>query len=247
MKNGTLMRLAALTVGILTSSVGAAQQAGSIDLTQIEPRWELRRPPAQPGDSTDRSGMEAHTGACSPLPKNAPAVKTTLVWLDRDEYSETDQPKFEVRILNAGSVPIKIPFSPHLADFQPEDPGRKFAYWGMSIALEITIVVRNVSWMVNGGGAVLFGNDSHSGTMLTLRPGEWVQIIGQGQPIGEPVSDLPPLAHSKDGITEIKASIEVSQDETLITSTQSATTHQQFCINQTQGESVAVKLNSNQQ
>jgi hypothetical protein len=76
-----------------------------------------------------------HSGSCSPIPKDASSVQTTLVWLDRDEYSETDQPKFEVRVLNIGSVPIKIPFSPHLADFQPKDPVAKFSYWEMFVGL----------------------------------------------------------------------------------------------------------------
>jgi hypothetical protein len=70
--------------------------------------------------------------------------------------------------------------------------------------------------MVNGGSAGLFGNDSHSGTMLTLQPGKWAQIIAKGQPIGESLSGLPALARSKDAITQINASIEVSQDETLV-------------------------------
>ena len=81
--------------------------------------------------------------------------------------------------------------------------------------------------MVNEDGAALFGNDSHSETMLTLQPGSGCRS-GKGQPIGEPVCDPPPLAHSKDAITEIHASIEGGQDETFVTSTQSATTERRF-------------------
>jgi hypothetical protein len=237
-----LLLMAAMALGMLTGDVGVAQQAGSIDLTQIEPRLELRQPPVREGDPTGHRGAITHSSSCSPIPKDASSVQTTLVWLDRDQYSETDRPKFEARILNTGSVPIKIPFSPHLAAFQPKDPGAKFSFWEMFVTLEIIIVARNVEWYVSGGGAALFGNESHPGTMLTLEPGEWVQVIAQGQPVGDPLSNLPPLAHSAEAITHINASIDIHHDEMLLTSTESATVQHPLCIKQTEGPNVTVKL-----
>lgn len=229
-------------LGMAASIVSVAQQAGSINLTQIEQRWELRRPPAREGDATKRRGMSLSSDSCATVPNDAPSVQTTLVWLDRDQYSETDRPKFEARVLNTGSVPITIPFFPHLADLQPEEPSRKFSYWRMDVSLEITIVERNVEWKVGGGGAALFGNDSHPGTMLTLQPGEWVQIIGEGQPISFPLSNLPPQAHSADAITHMNASIDINRSEMLLTSTDVATVQHPLCMNQKQGLNVAVKL-----
>ena len=237
-----LLLMAAIAVGMLTSDVGVAQQVGSIDLTQIEQRWELRRPPVREGDPTERRGAITHSGSCSPIPKDASSVQTTLVWLDRDQYSETDQPKFEARILNTGSVPIKIPFSPHLADFQPKDPTVKFSFWEMFVPLEITVMARNVEWRVPGGGAALYGNDSYPASRLTLQPGEWVQIIAQAEPMSYPLSNLPPLAHSTDAITYINASIYIDRSEMLLTSTESATAQHPLCLKQTQGPNVAVKL-----
>lgn len=234
--------LAAMAVGISTNAVSFAQQVGSVDLTQIEQRWELRRPQAREGDATKRRGMSLSSDSCATVPNDAPSVQTTLVWLDRDQYSETDRPKFEARVLNIGSVPVKIPFSPHLADFQPEDPSAKFSYWELWVSLEIIIAVRNIQWTVGAGDAALFGNDSHPGTMLTLEPGEWVQIIAQGQPISDPLSNLPPMAHSADAITHINASVKIDRNEMLLTSTESATVEHPLCMNQKQGPNVAVKL-----
>lgn len=230
-------------MGMLAGTVCVAQQAGSIDLTQIEPRQDLRRPPAREGEATGRRGMILSYGSsCPTIPKDAPSLQATLVWLDHDQYSQVDRPKFEARILNSGSVPIKIPFSPHLADFQPEDPGAKFSYWEMLVSLEITVVSRNVSWNVSGGGAALFGNDSHAGTMLTLQPGEWVQIIGQAQPVGEPLSNLPPAAHSAEAISDMNASVAIHRNDTLLTSTESATVQYPLCMQETAGQKIAVKL-----
>lgn len=173
----------ALAALCICPNICRAQQAGSIDLTQIEARDELRRPPVRKGDPTGLRGIVEPVGSCDPVPKDAPAVQTTLVWVDRNRYSAGDDVKFEVRILNTGSVPLKLPFSPHLADLQPGDPGRKFAYFKMWISLELSSVLHNVGFTApSGGGSVaLYGDEKHSGTMLTLLPGEWVQVIGEGE------------------------------------------------------------------
>jgi hypothetical protein len=60
--------------------------------------------------------------------KDAGALRTTLVWLDCDEYAVGDHQKFEVRIENVGAVPVETPFSPHLADLQPVDASQQFGY-----------------------------------------------------------------------------------------------------------------------
>ena len=55
-------------------------------------------------------------------------LDTSLLWLDRSEYRVGEEEKFEVQIENVGSQPISIPFSPHVADLQAEDPGQQFGY-----------------------------------------------------------------------------------------------------------------------
>ncbi len=225
----------------ICSNACKAQQAGSIDLTQIEARDELRRPPARQGDATELRGMVAPVNSCGQIPKDAPAVQTTLVWVDREEYSPGDKIKFEVRILNTGSVPLALPFSPHLADLQPADPGPKVGYSQTRVSLEFSSVLRNVSFTAPGGGGNvnLYGDESHPGTMLTLRPGEWAQIIGEGKFM---INDWPPEAHSKDAINHLNATLIITQNETLLTSTDAATTERYICLNQTRGPNVPLKL-----
>jgi hypothetical protein len=43
-------------------------------------------------------------------PKDAGALRTTLVWLDRDEYAVGDHQKFEVRIENVVQCQSKCRF-----------------------------------------------------------------------------------------------------------------------------------------
>jgi hypothetical protein len=73
-------------------------------------------------------------------------------------------------------LPITIPISPHLADLQPKDPAKKFAYSELDLILWIAGKEGGAS---TGGGLRLYGADKHADTMLTLNLGEWVRIIAQ--------------------------------------------------------------------
>jgi hypothetical protein len=235
--------LGSLFFAVAAASACFAQQAGSIDLTQITPREELRRPTPRTGDPARQGGMMSLHDPCTPLPKDSPEVKTTLVWFEGQKIAEGDQRRFEVRILNTGSIPVRIPFSPHLADLQPADPSVKFAYSEMFVALGLSaepISGPKTSRTSNiGDGVRLYGKDDHPGTMLTLQPGEWAQIIGN-EKIIDP--EFPPVAGSKDAVAHMNATIAIMQNETLLTSTDEATTEQYFCLNKTQGPAIPIKL-----
>jgi hypothetical protein len=123
-----------IVVGLFPSCT--AQEAGSVDLTHIIPRMDLRRPPLQPGDPTQRGGAIEHHADCVGS-KQELMVQTTLVGLDRREYAIGDEPKFEVRVTNVGSSALRIPVSPHLADMQPPNASTKFAYSKLTIELYV--------------------------------------------------------------------------------------------------------------
>src|SRR5438105_810450 len=226
----------AMALVIASSGIGLAQEAGSIDLRQITRRMGLRRPPARPGDPTDRRGSTSRIHNCGRV-ENRPVVRTTLVSLDREEYQVNDEPTFEVRITNLGSLPVKIPFSPHLADLQPEDPSHKFSYSELMVSLWIG----GATWSSNmGGDVVLYGSEGNPGTMLTLQPGEWAEIIGKGHIRGP--DSISQVRLARDPMTRMNAEIEIYQDQTLITSSDSATVSNEFCLIEKQGPNVNVKI-----
>ena len=123
-----------VAVTLSSSVTGVAQEVGFVDLTQIVARTELRHPAPRSDEATERRGGGGIVGSrhdhCDVpnAPKDAGALRTTLIWLDRDEYAVGDHQKFEVRIENVGSLPVEMPFSPHLADLQPVDASQKFGY-----------------------------------------------------------------------------------------------------------------------
>ena len=83
---------------------------------------------------------------------------------------------------------------------------------------------------------ILYGSNDHRNTMLTLKPGEWVRVIGKGHLIrGEFTSFGDPADRAY-------AEASLFREETLITPTQSATVSREVCLAHTQGQPVAIQL-----
>jgi len=236
--------LAASLAVMLGSGACLAQEVGFVDLTQIMARTELRRPAPRSDEATDRRGgrgiVDSRHDDCDVpnAPKDSGALRTRLVWLDRDEYAVGDRQKFEVRIENVGSVPVEMPFSPHLADLQPVDASQKFGY---SVArVEFWIGGTRWEWTSSEGGVALYGASQHPGTILTMHPGEWVRIIGTGK-ITRP-DDVMRFIRNGDAVNHANAQVSIHEVETLMTANTSAAISRGVCPNRSQGPSVAMKL-----
>jgi hypothetical protein len=234
----------ALAVTLDTSITCVAQEVGFVDLTQIVVRTQLRHPAPRSDEATDRRGGgcifdSRHDNCDVPnAPKDVGALRTTLVWLDRDKYAVGDHQKFEVRIENVGSVPVELPFSPHLADLQPVDASQKFGYSVMRV--EFWIGGTRWEWTSSEGEVALYGASQHPGTMLTMHPGEWVRIIGTGI-ISRP-EDVMRLIRNGDAVNHANAQVSIHEVETLLTANAYAAISRAVCPNRSQGPSVAIKL-----
>jgi len=214
-----------------------AQEIAVVDLTKVAARVDLRRPKATSPVTGGYSGAQ-DIRACSDPTRNAGALRTSLVSLDRTHYQLGDEPTFEVTVENIGSTPIRVPFSPHLADLQPKNPAEEFAYYELQITL---LIAGDEEWSTNTGGyVVLYGADDHSNTILTLDPGEWVRIIGKGRITL--VEDAVKLALSRHPADEMNAQASLYREKTLITAAQSATAGREICLAQTHGPGVPIQL-----
>src|SRR5262249_40021280 len=197
-------------LAIASAAVCSAQEVGSIDLTDPSAQAELRRPAHKHGETAVSGISETHD--CNHDEKGTAALKIILVSLDRNVYTVDDEPRFQVRIENVGSKAIKLPFSRYIAELQPADPAQKFAYYRMVLELW----VGGKYWESNTGGEVtLYGDDVHTGTMLTLQPGQSVKIIGKGR-VRLP-EDFNSLIASGDTLSRANARTLIYQDETLLT------------------------------
>ena len=133
--------------------------------------------------------------------------------------------KFEVRIENIGSVPIEMPFSPHLADLQPADASQKFGY----SVVRVEFWIGGTRWETTDsrGEAALYGANQHPGTMLTMHPGEWVRIIGKAALPEEVMS----FVRNGDAVNHANAQLSIHQVEALLTANASWTFRRGVCPN----------------
>jgi hypothetical protein len=217
-----------------------AQQIAAIDLTQMTARTDLRRPPALPGAPDGSSGAHDIRG-CPDFQKNIiGALRTTVVSLDRAEYKVGDEAAFEVTIENIGSTTVQIPFSPHLADLQPEDPSLKFTYLDLSVVLWLG----GKQWETTAAGvaASLYGADGHPETLLSLQPGESVRVTGKAKfrPLGE--SHVVGHPSRGDTIEHANARSTITRTETMLGATTSASVSNVMCIVSRRGPNVPVKV-----
>jgi hypothetical protein len=142
---------------------------------------------------------------------------------------------------NVGSALLRIPFSPHEADLQPEDAAQKFAYSALHVVLWIAA---GKVWSANTGGTVtLYGADDHPDTMLELNPGESARVIGKGKFAFPTDGASVELLHSGLAIDRVYAQVSLYRSETLLTPTATATVSREVCLGETQGQSVPIALN----
>ena len=101
------------------------------------------------------------------------------IYLERISPHEIDpkQPfEAEFKILNSGLAPIEVPVSPHLSDLQPPDESLEFEY--LSIVLRLTLMNADPEGpeIQSGGDLELYGTADHEGTIVVLKPGEWIRV-----------------------------------------------------------------------
>ena len=231
-----ILVLASATIAFHTCS---AQEVASLDLTKVESRAGLRRPKATSQEIGGYSGAQYNT-PCLDSTHNTGTLHTSLVSLDRTSYRIGEEPTLEVTLQNSGSVPVRIPFSPNLADLQPKNPGRKFGYYELQITLWIAAGER---WSTNmGGTAILYGADDHANTMLTLKPGEWARVVAKARNgLDALEGDVPELTKLA-SVDHAWAESSLSREETQITAKHSATVARELCIDQTHSQSAPFQL-----
>jgi hypothetical protein len=229
----------ALAVAVALLSTCLAQEVASVDLTKIQARIQLRHPRASsPVTGGGKRSVQA-IHSCHDSAHDGVALRASVVSLDRTHYEVEDTSKFEVTVENTGLEPIKIPFSPHLADLQPKDPAQKFSY--SELAIVLWIAGGKNWWSNSGGSAVLYGGDDHPGTMLSLQPGQWARIIGEGR-FGDPSNQLNAASIRSHPADRVYAEALLYRDETLITSAQTATVEREICVAHTPGQSIPIQL-----
>jgi hypothetical protein len=246
-KEAMSVRLNLILCVAFTAAVAAAvvcnchaQEVGFVDLTKITPHTELRHPPSiAETRQVPKGGVEQDDERCSTSSSEG-ELRTTLVSLDRTYYQVGDEPIFEVMVENVNPAPLQLPFSPHLADLQPENPSQKFSYSELGLVLWIA---GGKGWSANtGGGTSLYGADDHPQTIVTLNQGEWVRIVGMGKLTLPADGFAIGFIHSGHPVDHVYAQASLYRVGTVLTPTATAKVRRKLCLKYTEGQSVPTAL-----
>jgi hypothetical protein len=179
------MRVAIFTNVVLAfaSSVPLdAQELKSIDLRGVSQRVELRHPPAPPPDCVEGKPCMMSGGVVSgavsdgaPDTRDPRALGVYLENVYSNEINPTQPFEVEFKLLNTGRVPMSIPVSPHLSDLQRND-SEPFEYFSIALDVRVAEVPDGIGVVAGGAFVELYGAADHEGTMLVLKPGEWIRV-----------------------------------------------------------------------
>jgi len=169
----TLVPSTCLLLLFLYSIPLTAQEVKYIDLSVVSQRIELRHPPAPPCESGVWGGFVGGGSAADGAPdvRDPHAMGVYLLGVS-PEVKPLEAFEADFRVFNTGLAPIEIPVSPHLSDLQPADESRPFSYSSLALEVRVEGDSRHPALAV----AKLYGATDHDGTMVTLRPGEWIDV-----------------------------------------------------------------------
>jgi len=158
----------------LTNSV--AQEIRYIELSYADQRTQLRHPPpaADCRDWFCGNGSNSLIEGVLDRPDGR-AIAVYLLHVTPTEIDPLQPFETEFKVLNTGQVAIELPVSPHLSDLQPNDETADFNYFSLMLGTGIGPETKGPD--VNGIGYVwLYGSPERDGSMILLRPGEWIRV-----------------------------------------------------------------------
>jgi hypothetical protein len=82
----------------------------------------------------------------------------------------------EFTLTNASNEQIMIPTSPHPGDLEPPDAQAVYTEWTLGLLINL---VQDAKTQVLPGGAVLFGNVEHTGSLVALAPGKSIRVLAR--------------------------------------------------------------------
>ena len=173
---------AGLLLLFTSATLLSAQEVKYIDLSAIQQRTSLRHPPATASDCPNESCFGVGEIADGIIDRRDPhALGAYLLSVSPIDGVNPFGPfEAEFKILNTGLVTVEVPAWPHLSDLQPADDSAAFAY------LRITLAVEGDGRSPIAGTVSLYGSPDREGTILVLKPGEWIRVKANVKPESSP-------------------------------------------------------------
>jgi len=158
-----------------------AQEVKYAELSFAQQRTELRHPPAPPSECKDGmciggGGVSVSVEDSAPDQRDPHALAVYLVRVEPTEIDTSKPFQAEFKILNSGRASIEVPVYSHLSDLQPSDESVPFSYFSIALVVQGECAPEGTCSNVPAQGYIqLYGSREHGGTLLELRPGEWIR------------------------------------------------------------------------
>jgi hypothetical protein len=96
-----------------------------------------------------------------------------------DSVARVGKPfSMDVQIHNGTGVPVEIPIASSLREVEPRDP--KLDYSWRTLGIRLHGIVGQERWQYSAGRVVLYGS-KQTGTLLRLKPSEWITVHMTGK------------------------------------------------------------------
>ena len=181
-----------LLVFVWSATLGA-QEVRFIDLASVQQRTELRHPQADCPEGGLCGGFGGGSvGDGAPDWRDPHALGVYLLNVIPTDIIQGEPFEVEFKLLNTGRAPIDIPVSPHLSDLQPSDESIDFSYLSLALVVSADAEPQGPK-SVSIGFVELYGSAKHEGTVLTLKPGEWIRVKAMVKLGGSSVDSTEPI------------------------------------------------------
>jgi hypothetical protein len=172
------MRLTLSALLLAWPATSLAQEIKFIDIISVQQRTELRHPPAPPPDCKGGNCVGGVIGGGSigdgaPDQRDPRALGVYLLQVTPTEIRAAEPFEAEFRVVNTGRVSIEVPVYPHLSDLQPSDESVAFSYFSLALVVTGESEQSSVPAL---GYIMLYGSHEHEGSMMELKPGEWIRV-----------------------------------------------------------------------
>jgi hypothetical protein len=151
-----------------------SQEIRYIELSSAEQRTELRHPLVC-GEEVLWCGKRGSSVVDAPPEKPGRALGVYLLRVTPSDINPLEMFEAEFKVLNTGQVSLELPVSKDLSDLQPNDESADFHYFELSLVVFIQPEPQGPD--AHGIGSIsLYGSTGRDGSMIVLRPGEWIRV-----------------------------------------------------------------------
>jgi hypothetical protein len=157
-----------------------AQEVKYLDLTAVTARTELKYPAAISSNCEDEvpgtvegSIRSVSVGDGAADSKDPRALGVYLERVSPTTINSAQPFEADFKVVNTGLAPIQIPVSPHLADLQTNESDLN--YYSLELVVRVS-GKEDGPTLTTYASVILYGAADHAGTMLELKPGEWIGV-----------------------------------------------------------------------